>query len=390
MADAYTSTASASLGGTAGSAGLVQKAYDKMIEFELRSEPMFRAIADKKPTSLTNPGDVVVMQEYQDLALATGTLDELVDPDSVSIATPTSKTLTLVERGNATISTLKLDKFAYVNPEIAQLIARNMVDSLDKVYSNTLIAGTNVLYGGNATSTATVDNADTLDSTDVRRITAKLRGASVSPRKGQYFWAGIHPDISADLRSETGAAAWRDPHVYSQAGNIWAGEIGAYEGAFFVESPRMHVDFQGATTGAGSFTNTGGSAGTSGAFTITLTAATTSGTIEVGYLVTGTGVGTNARVAAVSADGKTITLTVANSGTVSGTITFQPTNKVYRTLFAGKQALAESVAVEPHTILGPKTDKFNRFQPIGWYGLLGHARYREEALWRVESGSAFA
>ena len=313
MADAFTSTASDSLGGTAGSAGLVQKAYDKMIEFELRSEPMFRAIADKKPTNLTNPGDVVTMQQYDDLALATGTLTETVDPDAVSIATPTAKTLTLVERGNATISTLKLDKFAYVNPEIAQLIARNMVDSLDKVYSNTLIAGTNVKYGGNATSTATVDATDTLDSQDIRYVVAKLRGAAVSGRKGAYYWGGIHPDVSADLRSETGAAAWRDPHVYSTPQNIYAGEIGAYEGVFWVESPRLHV----ATDGASNAKN-------------------------------------------------------------------------YRTLIAGKQALAESVAIEPHTILGPKTDKFNRFQPIGWYGILGHARYREEALWRIESGSAFA
>lgn len=390
MADAYTSTASASLGGTAGSAGLVQKAYDKMIEFELRSEPMFRSIADKKPTNLTNPGDVVVMQQYDDLALATGTLTETVDPDAVSIATPTAKTLTLVERGNATISTLKLDKFAYVNPEIAQLIARNMVDSLDKVYSNTLIAGTNVIYAGDATTTATVDNSDTLDSADVRRVVAKLRGASVSPRKGSYYWAGVHPDVSADLRSETGAAAWRDPHNYSAVNQIVAGEIGAYEGCYWVESPRLHVAYDGKTTGAGSFTNTSGSAGTSGQFTITLTAATTSGTIETGYLVTGTNVGSAARVVSVSADGLTVTVSVANAGTVSGTITFQPTNKNYRTLFAGKQALAEAVAVEPHTILGPKTDKFNRFQPIGWYGILGHARYREEALYRVESGSAFA
>ena len=390
MPNAFTSTASTSLGGTAGSAGLVQKAYDKMVEFNLRSEPMFRSIADKKPTNLTNPGEVITMQQYADLDLATGTLDETVDPDSVSILTPTSKTMTLRERGNATISTIKLDKLAYVNPEIAELIARNMVDSLDKVYSDVLTGGTNVVYGGDATSRATIDSgSDVLDSADIRRIVAKLRGASVSPRKGNYYWGGIHPDVSADLRTETGAAAWRDPHNYSAANAIFAGEIGAYEGAFFIESPRLPFAYDGKSTGSGSFTNTGGSAGTSGAFTITLTAATTSGTIFPGYLVTGTNVGASARVVSVSADGKTITVDVANGGTVSGTITFQPTVKVYRTLFAGKQALAEAVAIEPHTILGPKTDKFNRFQPIGWYGLLAQARYREEALWRVESGSAF-
>lgn len=390
MANAFTSTGSTTLGGTKGGAGLLQHAYDKSIEFELRSEPTFRQMADKKPTNLTNAGDVITMQRWADMDIDTGTLEETVDPDAVAIGTPTHQTMTLQERGKAAISTIKLDKTAYVKPEIVELLGRNMRDTIDKVYSNVLIGGTNVLYGGNATTVATVDNADLLSSTLARKITAKLRGASVASRKGNYFWAGIHPDVSADLRSETGAAAWRDPHLYSDAGKIWAGEIGGYEGAFYIETPRMHWDYQGATTGAGSFTNTGGSAGTSGTKVITLTAATTSGTIEVGYLITGTNVGASARVASVSADGLTITTTVNNGGAVSGTITFQPTNKVYKTLYAGKQALAEAVAIEPHTVIGNMTDAFNRFRPIGWYGMLAQTIYRQEALWRVESGSAFA
>jgi N4-gp56 family major capsid protein len=388
MANAYTSTAT--VGGTKGGAGLLQHAYDKVIEFELRSEPVFRTMADKKPTNLTNPGDVISLQRWADMAIDTGTLQETVDPDAVAIGTPTVQTMTLQERGKAAIGTVKLDKTAYVKPETAELLSRNMRDTLDKVYSNVLIAGTNVLYSGNATSVASTDNTDIITSTLARKITAKLRGASVSTRKAGYFWGGIHPDVSADLRSETGAAAWRDPHVYSAADKIWAGEIGAYEGSFYIETPRMHVDYQGASTGAGSFTNTGGSAGSSGAYTITLTAETTSGTIEAGYLVTGTNVGASARVVSVSDDGLTVTVSVANGGAVSGTITFQPTHKVYKTLYAGKQALAEAVAIEPHAVIGNMTDSFNRFQPIGWYGLLAQARYREEALWRIESGSAFA
>jgi hypothetical protein len=35
MANAYTDTASTSLGGTVGGAGLVQKAYDRLLEFVL-------------------------------------------------------------------------------------------------------------------------------------------------------------------------------------------------------------------------------------------------------------------------------------------------------------------------------------------------------------------
>jgi len=31
-----------------------------------------------------------------------------------------------------------------------------------------------------------------------------------------------------------------------------------------------------------------------------------------------------------------------------------------------------------------------RHRPMGWYGVLGFARYREEALYRIESGSSIA
>ncbi len=47
MSNAYTDTGASSLGGTVGGAGLVQKAYDRLLEFALRSEPLIRSVADK-------------------------------------------------------------------------------------------------------------------------------------------------------------------------------------------------------------------------------------------------------------------------------------------------------------------------------------------------------
>ena len=92
---------------------------------------------------------------------------------------------------------------------------------------------------------------------------------------------------------------------------IWAGEIGNFEGAYFIESPRMY----NATDGASSA-------------------------------------------------------------------------RVFRTIIAGQQALAEAVAEEPHVVIGPVTDKLMRFRPIGWYGVLGFSRYREDSLYRIESTSS--
>jgi N4-gp56 family major capsid protein len=309
-------TGSSNLGGTAGSAGLVQKAYDRLLEFALRSEPLIRSVADKRPARQAIPGSTVVLQRYVDLSVATTALTETTDPDAVAMSTPTSVTITLNEYGNSVLVTRALELFslADVDPAIANIIAFNLADSIDSVAMTTLRQGTNVIYSGStATSTATVTAAATLSSANVRKAVAKLRANKSVARKGSMYWAGIHPEVSHDLRAETGAGGWRLPHEYNSNENIWAGEIGSYEGAYFVESSRLYS----ATDGSSSA-------------------------------------------------------------------------KVYRTILCGQQALAEAVAEEPHVVIGNVTDRLMRFRPMGWYGVLGFARYREEALYRIESGSSIA
>jgi N4-gp56 family major capsid protein len=313
---AYVSTDSGSLGGTAGAAGLVQKAYDRLLEFALRSEPLIRSVADKRPTNQTNPGSTVVLQRYVDLTAATSALTETTDPDAVAMSTPTSVTITLNEYGNSVLVTRALELFSLsdVDPAIANIIAFNLADSIDSVAMTTLRAGTNVIYSGDATATDEIVAADTISSANIRKAVAKLRAGKAVARKGSLYWCGIHPEVSHDLRAETGSAGWLLPNQYgSSQDRIWAGEIGQYEGAYFIESARLY----NATDGASSARN-------------------------------------------------------------------------YRTIIAGQQALAEAVAEEPHVVIGPVVDRLMRHRPMGWYGVLGFARYREEALYRIESGSSIA
>ena len=153
MANAYTSTGSTSLGGTVGGAGLVQKAYDRLLEFVLRAEPLIRSVADKTPAQQSIPGSTIVLQKYVDLTAATGTLTETVDPDAVALSTPDQVTITLNEYGNSVLVTRALELFslADVDPAISNVIAFNLADSIDKVAMETLRGGTNVIYGGSAT-----------------------------------------------------------------------------------------------------------------------------------------------------------------------------------------------------------------------------------------------
>jgi len=387
MANAYTNTGSTSLGGTVGAAGLVQKAYDRLIEFQLRATPLVRNLADKTPARQAMPGSSVVLQRYVDLTQQTATLTETVDPDAVALATPTYTTITLAEYGNAVLVTraLELYSLADVDPAVANIIAFNMADSIDTVAQTVLATGANVLRAGARTSSATITSSDTFNSALARKVVAKLRTNKAIPRKGNLYAGYIHPEVAHDLRAETGVGSWRQPHEYQANDEIWAGEIGTYEGAFYVESPRMFNDKKGADQTTSSTTTTAAAA--SGATTLALTSV--SG-IQVGDRLSATGLATSGvQVTAINALVVTVDTPVLSAGVTSGaTVTITPETRVFNTYFAGQQALAEAVAEEFHVVIGPVVDKLMRHRPLGWYGVAGWNIYRDEALYRVESTSS--
>jgi N4-gp56 family major capsid protein len=321
MADAYTSTDPATLG-----TALVQTAYDRLVEFKLRALPCFRALADKKPGNPAMPGSSIVFQLYNDLSVATTPLTETADVDAVAVPSTSTVSVTLQEYGNAILMTRKLQLISLSNVDegVANIAAFNMRDSLDSIVAPVLAGGTHVIrynsavlksdmIAAGAGTTGAITTTDIFTSKIPRLAKAKFSTNKVVPRQGELFGAWVHPDVSHDLRAETGTAAWRDPHNFSGAEAIWAGQIGLYEGVYWIESPRLPT----ATDGASSA-------------------------------------------------------------------------KVYRTFFMGQQALAEAVAEEPHIVFGAVVDKLQRFTPMGWYGMLGWSRYREDALIRAETSSSIA
>ena len=138
----FTSTSASTLG-----TSLVQAAYDRYVEFALRSQPLFRTFATKRPERQAMPGSSVVFQLYNDLAVATTPLTETIDPDAVPIPSTNSVTVTLNEYGNASLVTRKLQLFALtdVDPDIANIVAYNLADSVDVLAQTPLRGGTNVI-----------------------------------------------------------------------------------------------------------------------------------------------------------------------------------------------------------------------------------------------------
>lgn len=254
MANAFT--------GTTALSNLVQTAYDRALEFALRAQPMFRMVADKRPVQQSMPGSSVVFEIYQDLTQQITPLNELVDPDAVAAGNPTTVSVTLNEYGNAILVSNKLDLFSFtdVTAGLVNQVAWNLIDSVDLIVQNVLATGTQTLrrsgttgalgYGFGTTpvnpvalnqigGAADSNIANSVFNSDMARFaTTQLRTNKVHPNKGSYYTAYIHPQVSYDLKRETGAGSWRQPHEYSAPGNIWASEIGEYEGAVYIESPR--------------------------------------------------------------------------------------------------------------------------------------------------------
>lgn len=315
MADAYTGLAAVSVD---------QTAYDMAVYHGLRSLLYFDAVADVKSTRQAMEGSAVVFTIVTDLAVATTALNESTDVDAVAAA-DSQVTLTLVEYGNAMITTKKLRSTGFVpyDKVVAELIAFNAGQSLDALAKNALQAGTNVRYatagGTKPAARNQIEPEDTLAANDVRRALADLRGANVMDFGGAYA-AFIHPDVSYDFRGATGTNNWRDPHTYSQPEEIWQGEIGMFENFRFIETPTAPL-----------FADAGSSTTLTDVY----------GTLFLG-----------------------------------------------RQALAKAHSHSDGNSEFPMVVPGPVTDKLRRNVPMGWFWIGVYGRFREAAIRRVESSSS--
>ena len=307
---AYTSTSSVSSDTTA---------FEQLAYFALRSQPMFEMVADVKSTNQSHPGSAVQFNIYNDLSQATSALTETSDVTAVALGDSTV-TVTLAEYGNAVITTAKLrgTSFLNVDADAANIIGYNMANSIDNVVHDVLVGGTNVLYGGDATSTATLDATDNLDAGDIRQAVAAMRGDSAMAMDGNVYVGFIHPDVSFDLREDTAVTDIIQYQIRQDGAAVRAGSIGTFSGVDFIETPRLEI----------------------------------------------------------TADGGASTV------------------DAYNTVICGKQALAKAhsraagFGADPSVVFGPVTDTLRRFQPVGWYHLVGYNRFREASIQRIETSSS--
>jgi len=232
----------------------VTTAFEQIAYFALRSQPLYEMIADVRSTAQSHNAATVQFTFYPNMAQVTGTLTEATDVTPVALSDSVIN-VTLAEYGSSVITTalIRGTSFLNVDADAANIIGYNMVDSLDKVVSDVVMAGTNVLYstgsGALPTSRVTVADGNTFDANIGRQAVAELRGASAPGWENGNYIAILHPDVSFDFRALTAVTDVIQYQLYQDGAPIRAGSIGTFNGINYIENPRAPIlDDAGATS----------------------------------------------------------------------------------------------------------------------------------------------
>jgi N4-gp56 family major capsid protein len=222
----------------------VKTTYDLAALMAFRANNIYRAVADVRRdlSGLPMKGNPVTFTIITALAPQTTALTEDTEPTPVKIA-DTQKTITLAEYGNAAKMSKKVraTSFLSLDLDVPKEMSAHMEESVDILARDVLVAGTNVLYAGAATSRVTVAAGSILTGNNARRARSYLAGKNtpgMANQIGSGYVAYIHPDVSYDLRAESAnISAWLAPQVYSGSpDNVLNGEMGMFEGSRFVEN----------------------------------------------------------------------------------------------------------------------------------------------------------
>ena len=224
-------------------------AYERVALFALRSELQFAQTANVRPGNVTSPGTPLQWTFWTDMTQATTALTETVDVNAVALADSTVS-ITPAEYGNAVLIPIRArtdDFLVGFDQDVANLVAWNMVDSIDSLAQTAMDGGSNVDFVGNTTEASIFTN-DLLTADEVRQKNAELVTSNVRPLAGMgsgNYGAIVHPHQGYDLKGETGDGAWVAPAQYVTVTPLLNNELGIFGGFRFIESPRVDINADG-------------------------------------------------------------------------------------------------------------------------------------------------
>jgi N4-gp56 family major capsid protein len=248
VTNVYTSVTTAGLG-----TNLVQAAYDLALGRTLNALPTFRQFVTKRPQRPSFHGSSITMNRvpYFDSTVVNAMKTPLVeeqDVDSTKMPATVPVTLTPHEYGGVVTYTELLTNrtFAPFRAEIVENIADVAAKVIDELIQDQLKADiTEVTVDGGAESDLTT--ADVLTGVWIAKRVTTMRANNVPTLRNDRYVMVASPKVINDLRQDSAATGWREPHNQVDTSQIYAGEVGDFEGVTFVSNNRVRT---GTGTGA--------------------------------------------------------------------------------------------------------------------------------------------
>lgn len=231
---------------TPGMSAEMKDFYVKELIETAKANLVHTQFAKKRPVP-KNGGKTVEWRQWSHFEKALKPLTEGITPkaSALTVSTITKK---LEQFGDFSIVTDVLDLTA-IDDVIVQHTdrhAENMALTLDTIVRNELMTGTQVIYApidnGNGTFTEVTSRggltkAAKLNPTVISRAATLLKKRNAPKIDGSYVCL-IHPSVAHDLITCEG---WLDVQKYSNATNIFNGEIGKLYGVRFIESTECAI-----------------------------------------------------------------------------------------------------------------------------------------------------
>lgn len=230
-------------GATAPRTGVIQTYYDRKLLSYAQKRYVYSQFGQKRNIPPRN-GKKVNFRRWN-LFTPNASMHELTEgvvPDGLN---PTQTQLeATVKQYGAYVATSDLLDLVAIDPYVSdsmRLLGDLMGNVIDQVTCTTLMAGTNVQYANGRLSRATVAATDILTVTEIRKAVRTLKknhanmfrsGPDGSSRR-PHFICICSPDATYDLQSDQ---LWQDVSKYSNAEQIYDGEIGRLFGVVFVEA----------------------------------------------------------------------------------------------------------------------------------------------------------
>jgi N4-gp56 family major capsid protein len=201
-------------------------------------------------------GKTLRVTRHKRMALPNTPLQEGVPPDAVALSIEYVDVV--VEQWGIVALLTDVAQITLTHPALQKAIDRTglaMAEMLEREIAETLMGGTTVLYGGNASSRVTIDAGDVINTALVNKATVGLRARGASPQEGQLFSGVMSPQHQGDLNLDT---TFVGASNFANVRALQYGEVGIWQGVRWAVSNFLPI-FAGVaapTTAAATATKT--------------------------------------------------------------------------------------------------------------------------------------